>query len=46
MFALNWILAIVTLITVPIMFYVTKKLVAYSKVNADEIICTTLCVKA
>ncbi|EEM28900.1 Multidrug resistance ABC transporter, ATP-binding and permease component [Bacillus thuringiensis serovar thuringiensis str. T01001] len=33
MFALNWILAIVTLITVPIMFYVTKKLVAYSGKN-------------
>ncbi|USK99229.1 ABC transporter ATP-binding protein [Bacillus tropicus] len=33
MFALDWILAIVTLITVPIMFFVTKKLVAYSGKN-------------
>ena len=33
MFALNWILAIVTLITVPIMFFVTKKLVTYSGKN-------------
>ncbi|OOR13126.1 multidrug ABC transporter ATP-binding protein [Bacillus cereus] len=33
MFSLDWILAIVTLITVPIMFFVTKKLVAYSGKN-------------
>ncbi|AXK18370.1 MULTISPECIES: ABC transporter ATP-binding protein [Bacillus] len=33
MFSLNWILALVTLITVPIMFFVTKKLVAYSGKN-------------
>ncbi|CUB40151.1 ABC transporter ATP-binding protein [Bacillus cereus] len=33
MFAVDWILAIVTLITVPIMFFVTKKLVAYSGKN-------------
>lgn len=33
MFSLDWILAIVTLITVPIMFFVTKKLVAYSGEN-------------
>ncbi|MBZ4222468.1 ABC transporter ATP-binding protein/permease [Bacillus wiedmannii] len=33
MFALDWILAIVTLITVPIMFFVTKKLVTYSGKN-------------
>ncbi|MBE5106379.1 ABC transporter ATP-binding protein [Bacillus thuringiensis] len=33
MFSLNWILAIVTLITVPLMFFVTKKLVAYSGKN-------------
>ncbi|MDH2880364.1 ABC transporter ATP-binding protein [Bacillus cytotoxicus] len=33
MFALDWILAIVTLITVPIMFFVTKRLVAYSGKN-------------
>ncbi|PEJ63117.1 ABC transporter ATP-binding protein [Bacillus wiedmannii] len=33
MFALDWIFAIVTLITVPIMFFVTKKLVTYSGKN-------------
>ncbi|MFD6507113.1 MULTISPECIES: ABC transporter ATP-binding protein [unclassified Bacillus (in: firmicutes)] len=33
MFSLDWILAIVTLITVPIMFFVTKKLVVYSGKN-------------
>lgn len=33
MFLLNWILAIVTLLIVPIMFFVTKKLIAYSKIN-------------
>ncbi|PDZ46832.1 ABC transporter ATP-binding protein [Bacillus wiedmannii] len=33
MFALDWILAIVTLITVPTMFFVTKKLVTYSGQN-------------
>ncbi|PEB39774.1 ABC transporter ATP-binding protein [Bacillus pseudomycoides] len=33
MFSLDWILAIVTLITVPIMFFVTKKLVTYSGKN-------------
>ncbi|MEH7040544.1 ABC transporter ATP-binding protein [Bacillus pseudomycoides] len=33
MFSLDWILAIVTFITVPIMFFVTKKLVAYSGKN-------------
>ncbi|QWI72990.1 ABC transporter ATP-binding protein (plasmid) [Bacillus mycoides] len=33
MFSLDWILAIVTLITVPIMFFVTKKLIAYSSKN-------------
>ncbi|WP_242142965.1 MULTISPECIES: ABC transporter ATP-binding protein [unclassified Bacillus cereus group] len=33
MFSLDWILAIVTLITVPIMFVVTKRLVAYSGKN-------------
>ncbi|HDR8072423.1 TPA: ABC transporter ATP-binding protein [Bacillus cereus] len=33
MFSLDWILAIVTLITVPIMFFITTKLVAYSGKN-------------
>ncbi|MGG0256902.1 ABC transporter ATP-binding protein [Bacillus toyonensis] len=33
MFLINWILAVVTLTTVPIIFFVTKKLVTYSREN-------------